>query len=89
MSDKIRINFQWLDNRIYTEMVDPSITVERMLVNFLERVKSDFFFNQYSFMVNATPLDKIKFLKMQVKNVGQLRPDCYVKVRLISRIIGG
>ena len=43
MSDKIRINFQWLDNRIYTEMVDPSITVERMLVNFLERVKSDFF----------------------------------------------
>lgn len=89
MSDKIRINFRWFDNRIYTEMVDPSITVDRMLANFLERVKSDFFFHQYSFMVNATSLDKIEIRNKQVKNVRQLRPNCYVNVRLITSLCGG
>lgn len=89
MNSTIKVNFKMQNGKIYKEDVDTNKTIDRMLADFLEKRRLIHEMNKYSFMVNATPLDKQEVLKKQVKHFKKIKPDCTIQVRQIDSIDGG
>lgn len=85
----ITINFKMQSGKKYKEVVDTNKTIDRMLADFLEKRKLIHEMNKYSFMVNATPLDKKEILKKQIKHFKKIKPDCTIQVRQIDSLDGG
>ena len=88
MTDTIEVEFQMPNDRRYTQKVNRSITVDRMIANFFEELRMIHEIGNYSFMVNATPLNKTKTLKKLVKHCNFITPKCLIKVKRISNIKG-
>ena len=89
MSDMINVDFlMQSDGKTYHEKIDRKITIDRMIANFLEKLKLIHDLNKYSFMVGGTPLEKDKFLKKQVKHVNVIKPNCKIKVKYIGKVKG-
>lgn len=84
-----RIFFRLENGKRYTQIINDSITVERMIINFLEQAKLIDKMGNYSFMVNACPLDKLNILKKKVKEIRKIKPDCQINVKEITSIPGG
>lgn len=85
----ITVNFKMQSGKKYKEVVDTNKTIDRMLADFLEKRKLIHEMNKYSFMVNATPLDKQEILKKQIKHFKKIKPDCTIQVRQIDSLDGG
>lgn len=88
MTNTIEVDFIMPNDKRYHEKVDTSITVDRMIANFLEKRKLIHELGNYSFMVNSTPLDKQKTLKTLVRHCRILKPNCLIKVKQTSKIKG-
>lgn len=89
MTTKIKINFKMQSGKVYKEEVDTSKTVDRMLADFLEKRGKIQQMTDYSFMVNAFPLDKKEVLKKPIKHVKKIKPDCTIQVREVNSVNGG
>lgn len=85
----ITVYFKMQSGKQYKESVDTNKTIDRMIADFLEKRKLIQEMNKYSFMVNATPLDKDKILKKQIKHFKKIKPDCIIQVREIGSVDGG
>ena len=86
--DIINVDFLMPNDRRYHEKVDRSKTVDRMIADFFENRNMILERENYSLMVNSTPLDKNKTLKKLVKHCPFIRENCLIKVKLTKNIKG-
>ena len=87
-ANKIKVYFKMQDGKKYPQEIDVNKTVDRIIADFLEKRNIIEDMNDYSFMVNGTPLTKDKILNKKVKYVNKIKPDCIIQVRNTKSIDG-
>jgi len=88
----IPIEFVLENGKRYKQIVDDSITVERMILNFLDERKLRKLilkWGELRFIVNNCSLDKENILRKRVKEIKQIKPHCIIEVRELHNRKGG
>lgn len=88
MSKIIDVTFQMPNDQRISQKVDTSITVDRMITNFFEHMRMIHEIEDYSLMVNSTPINKEKTRKKLVKHCHAIVPNCLIKVKKTRNVKG-
>jgi hypothetical protein len=88
---KIKVIFKSDDTRYKRiEMeVETEKTVEKMILNYLEKIKRVNDMAKFKFLLRGIALEKLEILEKKIKNVKQIRPMCQIVVREVEAQIGG
>jgi methionine synthase II (cobalamin-independent) len=88
---KIKVVFKSDDTRYKRiEMeVETEKTVEKMILNYLEKIKRVNDMAKFKFLLRGIALEKLEILEKKIKNVKQIRPMCQIVVREVEAQIGG
>lgn len=88
---KIKVIFKYEDSRNKREemVVDTERTVEKMILDYLEKIKRVNDLGKFRFLLRGLALEKLEILEKKVKNVKQIKPMCTIAVRYMEAQIGG
>lgn len=85
MSDKVKLFFK-LNDRTFPKEINKSITIDRMMADFLEERKLIHELEQYAFSVNTYLLNKVH--DKLVKNCPKIKPNATILVKYVGKVKG-